>query len=596
MQAPENPIGERDIKRKLATIMVADIVAYSRLTAQDEDGTIRRLGEFRDVVDQMIAKHDGRIFNTGGDSVLAEFASPVEAVRCAVDFQEAARSRNILQPADRQLRFRIGINLGDVLVRGTDLLGDGVNVAARLEGLAEPGGICVSGTVWDHIHGKLSLGYLDIGEQTVKNIPRPIRAYQLRVDGSVEEVAAGAPRSAAAASSTPRFLVPALAGGLVLVLAAAGGLAWQLWPRSAPPTRAQVVAPPARTATPPETAASRQAAPLTAPPVHTSAPVAAPGGAAPAGAGPAVAPAAQSPQVAALVPRPAPAKQVGETFRDCPNCPEMVVLPAGHFLMGSDAAEHERFQGPQAVTAHEQPQHEVTIAKPFSLAKFDVTRGEFAAFLKATDFHPQKECMVLVDGRWVGNPELDWENPGFVQTDRDPVVCVNGFMIEAYLLWLRRQTGKPYRLPSEAEWEYAARAGTTTPFYWGTGPGQVCQYENVADQTAKETFTDVNFFAMPCRDGFAYTAPVGSFKPNQFGLFDMAGNVSVYTEDCWNDGYTGAPTDGSAWTSGVCASHAARKASFGNGRPFFFRTAHRMPDGFGSKRNRTGFRVALSLP
>jgi formylglycine-generating enzyme required for sulfatase activity len=176
------------------------------------------------------------------------------------------------------------------------------------------------------------------------------------------------------------------------------------------------------------------------------------------------------------------------------------------------------------------------------------------------------------------------------------VVCVNGFMIEAYLLWLRRQTGKPYRLPSEAEWEYAARAGTTTPFYWGTGPGQVCQYENVADQTAKETFTDVTFFAMPCRDGFAYTAPVGSFKPNQFGLFDMAGNVSVYTEDCWNDGYTGAPTDGSAWTSGVCASHAARKASFGNGRPFFFRTAHRMPDGFGNKRNRTGFRVALSLP
>src|SRR5437868_4288036 len=132
MEEAQSPPEER-IKRKLATILVADIVGYSRLTAQDEDGTIRRLTEFRDVVDEIIVKHDGRIFNTGGDSVLAEFTSPVEAVRSAIDFQEAARSRKILQPPERQLRFRIGINLGDVLVRGSDLLGDGVNVAARLE-------------------------------------------------------------------------------------------------------------------------------------------------------------------------------------------------------------------------------------------------------------------------------------------------------------------------------------------------------------------------------------------------------------------------------------------------------------------------------
>ena len=105
---------EHDIKRKLATIMVADIVGFSRLTANDEDWTIRSLGEFRKIVDEIIDRHDGRIFNTGGDSVLAEFGSPVEAVRCAVDFQEAARSRNLLQPRDRQLRFRIGLNLGDV--------------------------------------------------------------------------------------------------------------------------------------------------------------------------------------------------------------------------------------------------------------------------------------------------------------------------------------------------------------------------------------------------------------------------------------------------------------------------------------------------
>jgi len=230
---------EQDMKRKLATIMVADIVGFSRLTANDEDWTIRALADFRRVVDDIIARHDGRIFNTGGDSVLAEFASPVEAVRCAVDFQEAARSRNLLQPRDRQLRFRIGINLGDVMVRGADLLGDGVNVAARLEGLAEHGGICVSGTVWDHIQGKLSIGYIDIGEQSVKNIPRPVRAYHLRVDGSAEEVpvtlpaATPAKPAAAAADMAARKrnpLVPGLIAAMMLVIVGGSAAIWALWP------------------------------------------------------------------------------------------------------------------------------------------------------------------------------------------------------------------------------------------------------------------------------------------------------------------------------------------------------------------------------
>ena len=222
----------QDMRRKLATIMVADIVGFSRLTATNEDWTIRALGEFRAVVDEIIGRHDGRIFNTGGDSVLAEFASPVEAVRCAVDFQEAARSRNLLQPRDRQLRFRIGINLGDVMVRGNDLLGDGVNVAARLEGLAEHGGICVSGTVWDQIQGKLSIGYVDLGEQSVKNIPRPVRAYHLRVDGVSEEVATPAvARPAGAAAAARRKLpVPLLIAALVAIVIAGGAALWLLRP------------------------------------------------------------------------------------------------------------------------------------------------------------------------------------------------------------------------------------------------------------------------------------------------------------------------------------------------------------------------------
>jgi adenylate cyclase len=232
---------EHDIKRKLATIMVADIVGFSSLTANDEDWTIRSLGEFRIIVDEIIDRHDGRIFNTGGDSILAEFGSPVEAVRCAVDFQEAARSRNLLQPRDKQLRFRIGLNLGDVLVRGADLLGDGVNVAARLEGIAEPGGICVSGTVWDQVNGKLSIGYVDIGEQSVKNIPRPVRAYHLRVDGVIEEI--GKPPPATSPAAVPvrierggRGLVVALIGAIMVIVILASGLAWQFWLKSAAPT------------------------------------------------------------------------------------------------------------------------------------------------------------------------------------------------------------------------------------------------------------------------------------------------------------------------------------------------------------------------
>jgi len=235
-------MNEDELKRKLATIMVADVVAYSRLTAQDEDWTIRALGDFRKVVDGIIARHDGRIFNTRGDSVLAEFASPVEAVRCAVDFQEAARSRNLLQPPDHQLRYRIGINLGDVMVRGDDLLGDGVNVAARLEGIAEPNGICVSSTVWDQINGKLSIGYVDIGEQSVKNIPRPVRAYHLRVDGgsthiptsSVAASVFSAPQAAAAGvgATTPNrrnYIVPALAAMFLTVIAGSGLAVWKPW-------------------------------------------------------------------------------------------------------------------------------------------------------------------------------------------------------------------------------------------------------------------------------------------------------------------------------------------------------------------------------
>jgi len=170
------------VNRRLTCILAADAVGYSRQMGQDEEGTIRVLAAHRAVIDGIIAFHRGRIVSTAGDSVLAEFASAVEAVRCAVEVQDALRTRNDSLPEPRRMHFRVGVNLGDVVVKDQDLLGDGVNVAARLETIAEPGGICISSSVYDQITGKLDLGFHDIGEQSLKNIARPIRVY--RVSGS----------------------------------------------------------------------------------------------------------------------------------------------------------------------------------------------------------------------------------------------------------------------------------------------------------------------------------------------------------------------------------------------------------------------------
>src|SRR5213593_2622469 len=170
---------ERPAERKLAAILSADVEGYSRLMGDDELATVRTLTESREVIGSAVARHGGRVVDSPGDNVLADFASVVDAVRCAVDIQRALGSRNAELPPSRQMRFRIGINLGDVIVQGERLYGDGVNIAARLEGLAEGGAICLSGTAYDQIAGKLPFRCESIGEHTVKNIARPVRVYRL---------------------------------------------------------------------------------------------------------------------------------------------------------------------------------------------------------------------------------------------------------------------------------------------------------------------------------------------------------------------------------------------------------------------------------
>ena len=167
------------LERKLSTILSADVAEFSRLMGEDEEQTLRVFRGHKKVFESVVAMHNGRIFNTAGDAILAEFPSAVEAVRCATDIQAALRTRNDQLPPNRQVRFRIGINLGDILIQGQDLMGDGVNVAARLQTAAEPGGVCISGTVHDQIRNKLSMSFQSLGEMSFKNISQPVRTFSI---------------------------------------------------------------------------------------------------------------------------------------------------------------------------------------------------------------------------------------------------------------------------------------------------------------------------------------------------------------------------------------------------------------------------------
>ncbi len=180
MQGDGRPgTGGEPFERRLATILMADIVGYSRMMEANEERTLRVFRGHREIFDAMLVQHRGRMFNTAGDAVLAEFPSAVDAVRCATEIQSALRTRNDHLAPDERMQFRIGVNLGDVIVQGTDLLGDGVNVAARIQTAAEPGGVCVSGSVYDQIRNKLSLEFHSMGERTFKNITQPVRVFSI---------------------------------------------------------------------------------------------------------------------------------------------------------------------------------------------------------------------------------------------------------------------------------------------------------------------------------------------------------------------------------------------------------------------------------
>src|SRR5260370_5021541 len=178
------------MERKLTAILCADVFGYSRLMGEHEEATLRTLTSYRRLIDGLVHHHRGRFVNSAGDSVVAEFASVVDAVQCAVVIQTTLRAENANLPPDQRMEFRIGVNLGDVMVEGEQIYGDGVNVAARLESLADPGGICVSGTVCEHLGNRLALSYEDLGEQSVTSIAKPVRVFRVLPDTRAAEATA----------------------------------------------------------------------------------------------------------------------------------------------------------------------------------------------------------------------------------------------------------------------------------------------------------------------------------------------------------------------------------------------------------------------
>ena len=278
-----------------------------------------------------------------------------------------------------------------------------------------------------------------------------------------------------------------------------------------------------------------------------------------------------------------------DRFQECANCPELVVVPAGSFLMGSPRNEKAR-------EANEGPQHRVTIARRFALGRFEVTVDQFAAFVDETGYDMSTSCDVWQDGAWKMREGPTWRKPNFSQTGAHPAPCVSWDDAKAYLAWLSRKTGRTYRLPTEAEWEYAARGGARTRFPFGDSDKDYCRYGNGADQAARREVPGAaaEWDVLGCNDGFAYTAPVGRFMPNQFALYDMLGNVFEWVEDCWHDSYQGAPTDGAACLSGDCGTRVQRGGAWGY-PPDYLRTAMRGRQAQNYRYVNAGMRVLREL-
>jgi formylglycine-generating enzyme required for sulfatase activity/predicted Ser/Thr protein kinase len=280
----------------------------------------------------------------------------------------------------------------------------------------------------------------------------------------------------------------------------------------------------------------------------------------------------------------AAAPGVGDVFRDCSTCPLMKVLAPGKYVQGSADGEAD-------AQAFEKPRHTVTLALPIAFGEYEVTRAQYGAFVEETRRQAIGGCSVY-DGEWTKHADLDWSRVGFPQTASHPATCVSWQDAQAYVGWLSQKTGHHYRLPSASEWEYAARGGSEASRPWGANTKDACAAANVADESAAERFPGWDVHA--CSDGYVFTAPVGAFAANSFGLNDMFGNVFEWVEDCWHDSYQGAPADGSAWVGSGCDQREMRGGSWFT-TPAFVRAAYRNRFEPDYRSNSIGFRVVRDM-
>ncbi len=268
----------------------------------------------------------------------------------------------------------------------------------------------------------------------------------------------------------------------------------------------------------------------------------------------------------------------GEVFKDCDDCPEMVVVPPGEFMMGSPKSE-------KGYSELEGPRHKVTIAKKFAVGKFEITRAQFSTFVNETGHDVGNKCFVYEENGFMNRSGRSYENPVFSQDDTHPAVCVSWDDAKSYVIWLSHKVqGATYKLLSEAEWEYVARAKTDKPFWWGK-----------SISTSQANY-DGNYTYNGTKGKFLKkTVPVDSFEANEFGLYNVHGNVWEWVEDCWHESYRGAPNNGKAWTKGgECSERVLRGGSW-FGFPEFLRSANRYGDSTGYRSSNVGFRVSRTL-
>jgi formylglycine-generating enzyme required for sulfatase activity len=279
-----------------------------------------------------------------------------------------------------------------------------------------------------------------------------------------------------------------------------------------------------------------------------------------------------------------------DMFRECANCPEMVVVPAGDVLMGSSARDIDS----GLAAANEGPQHRAVIKQPIAVGRFEVTRDQYAAFVKSSGYKPGDRCYTFEQNQPREREPRSFLNPGFAQDGNHPAVCVSWMDANAYVQWLSQTTGKPYRLLSEAEFEYAARAGSRSRFGFSDDAADLCKFVNGADRAAKAAGLPADAPYMNCSDGYPFTAPVGSLAANAFGLSDMIGNVWEWTEDCFAGDYAAASPEGAARIEAGCTTRTVRGGDWFSTETSL-RPAVRAKANADAHHDDIGFRVARTL-